>query len=431
MKKSAAILCTAMLCIPLCTLHSSAADSNFTHSFFPDGALPAPPSAPTVSYRDRNADGKIQCGQTLFFYEVPKGITAFCDAITSMGEEAFQQQYGASFNDGIYIQVDAKFDDGAWLSANGDWDVFDYGENIDHKNENFRLYDIFWQDDSSKIHCFSQSFLAYFSSDTETHVNDFLMPYIKQDSTKTYYFFDIENHTVSYRYRFYLTYTDTASNEDHTLFSDWSAETSIGKDAENIEFSAPTEIEAPVLSDFSLKEDEYGYCNAFYHMDVPKSVFESQRYFIIEQNCYDPYTLESQIRVDGGEWTDFFTINGGWLGGTVRSTSFMEDSPMTLGSDVEIRVRLVCKALGNMTSEWSNSIGNVPIDGENLKGPSADLTELPPAPDEKCSLCGICPVQPLGICLFVWIGIAVVAVAAVVCIAVKSRHKKNSSAQEK
>lgn len=46
------------------------------------------------------------------------------------------------------------------------------------------------------------------------------------------------------------------------------------------------------------------------------------------------------------------------------------------------------------------------------------------AEKEKCSLCGICPFQPQGVCLFIWIGV-IVAGIVVILILVKSLLKKD------
>ena len=43
----------------------------------------------------------------------------------------------------------------------------------------------------------------------------------------------------------------------------------------------------------------------------------------------------------------------------------------------------------------------------------------------KCSVCGICPVQPLGICLFIWIAIIVVIIIIVIVVVVVVKKKKN------
>ncbi|MBR6019696.1 MAG: hypothetical protein IK055_05710 [Lachnospiraceae bacterium] len=55
----------------------------------------------------------------------------------------------------------------------------------------------------------------------------------------------------------------------------------------------------------------------------------------------------------------------------------------------------------------------------------AQLEEPVVMPDEdKCNFCGICPVQPLGVCLLLWIG-GVIAIIIVVVLIVRSSSKKN------
>ncbi len=47
------------------------------------------------------------------------------------------------------------------------------------------------------------------------------------------------------------------------------------------------------------------------------------------------------------------------------------------------------------------------------------------AAQSKCRLCGICPVQPLGICLFVWIGAAAI-LAVMIVIYIRAEKKKKA-----
>ena len=48
----------------------------------------------------------------------------------------------------------------------------------------------------------------------------------------------------------------------------------------------------------------------------------------------------------------------------------------------------------------------------------------------KCRVCGICPIQPLGICLFIWLAIILIAVIIVVVLICKDK-KKNNEKEEK
>lgn len=79
-------------------------------------------------------------------------------------------------------------------------------------------------------------------------------------------------------------------------------------------------------------------------------------------------------------------------------------------------------------------------------GPSGeeDVTDDPGSADEaseipsesenegakkKCKLCGICPIQPLGICLFIWI--AIILIIVIVVIVIISKNKKNNDKKQK
>ncbi len=48
-----------------------------------------------------------------------------------------------------------------------------------------------------------------------------------------------------------------------------------------------------------------------------------------------------------------------------------------------------------------------------------------------CKLCGICPVQPLGVCLFVWLAILLAAAAAVVIFRKKTKRKRKKRASKR
>lgn len=59
---------------------------------------------------------------------------------------------------------------------------------------------------------------------------------------------------------------------------------------------------------------------------------------------------------------------------------------------------------------------------------STPVPETEPA-RKKCKVCGICPIQPLGICLFIWI--AVILVAAIIIIVLIAKGKKKDKEQDK
>ena len=62
---------------------------------------------------------------------------------------------------------------------------------------------------------------------------------------------------------------------------------------------------------------------------------------------------------------------------------------------------------------------------------TADPDTDPEQEKSKCKLCGICPVQPLGICLFIWIAvILLIVIILVIVIAVACTKKKKKEKQD-
>lgn len=446
MKRIAVFLGALLTLAPFGTLSASADASSFVDTFFPSGKIPTPSAAPYLTYVNTMADGTAIGGQLNFYYDVPTEITAVFDEFERLGEDDFYTQYQIELNDGCHIQMDMKIDDGAWLSSTGDWDNLDYGEKIDTETECFKVDDVFWLDDCSRMHSVMQAYLAYYETEKEKY--PFSEPCVTKD-TAGFCQYDLENHTFTYRYRCYLPYSYMdfdgvgVSEQKKAIFSDWSPEASIGQ-AENLPIlQKPDSIEAPTLSEFEVLIDNTGYCNAKYYMDIPQSVYDGQKYYLACENVFDPYLIETQIRVDDGEWTDAYGENAAWLNGGYRTTVYAADSPLAPESNVEFRARIVCNTADGMASEWSNVVSCIHSEttdaqlaaneeaalDDNAVGDAmlfandAGIDTEPVTP--SCKLCGICPVQPLGVCLFVWIGIAAVLVIAILLLVIrKSKQKK-------
>lgn len=113
---------------------------------------------------------------------------------------------------------------------------------------------------------------------------------------------------------------------------------------------------------------------------------------------------------------------------------------ITMDSQVEIRVRIVCDAMDSTPSEWSNVVGNkaseelkpsAPVENTiEDKEPETEKTEMIETKD-KCKVCGICPIQPLGICLFIWLVIIIVVLVIVIIVINKMKKKDNEEKNKK
>ena len=120
----------------------------------------------------------------------------------------------------------------------------------------------------------------------------------------------------------------------------------------------------------------------------------------------------------------------------IASMNLPQDTP------VELRCRYYCEQSEEepFYSDYSEvlTFGTKEIDGrkesvaEKSNDASDEKTNEESAVKEesksekKCSVCGICPVQPLGICLFIWIAI-IVAVIIVVIVIILAVNKKKSN----
>ncbi len=447
MKKIMTMLTTMVLIIAGLTLSAQAKENSINDAIFSNGKI-STPNAPYVLYRDKNSDGSDREGNTFLYIDIPEDLLALNQELALLGEDEFNKKYNTPMNNGYHesimtcIQVDVKFDDGPWLSESDNWDRMDYGSVLYPSNLNFRLDIGRYTDETSKLFSFEQSWLVY--NEPEMEYNTFLQPYLKsfKDSYgQTLYQLDTDKHTFSYRIRFIL-YTNNWESFDegaelYWCMSDWSPVVSIGKNGNQKSLEAPDKAEAPVLSDFSLIKNEENGVEAQYFVDFTKYTYDSIKYFSIIENYFEPFYIESQIRVDGGDWVDTYTANAASLHGGYRSTA-SDDVTITMDSKVEIRVRIVSPAMNDLTSEWSNIVGNT-AEAEVTPKPTAaenpDITNVPEEkePDagkHKCKVCGICPIQPLGICLFIWLLIIVIVIVLVVII-ITSKNKKDKDKDEK
>ena len=354
------VLITAMLA-SLCVLCVSA-ENDFVNTFFPENKITTPQTAPYLKYESTYEDGTYHDSFIHLYYDVPADFCKMAEEADRTGWEAFLERYGLEFLQ-AEIQVDAKFDDGEWLSTTGNWDVFEYSEDVTNWNLAFYLRYTRYCDDSAKTGDFEQSWLTYV--DPEQQCNAFLLPYIKQeknDGGDNVWVYDFENHTITYRYRVALAYRptdyegDLDYSEGNVILSDWSSEASIGKNGSQRELVRPTSTAAPILSDFVIDEDNEGIIGASYFLEVPHSVADGERALIILEDAFQPYCIEAEVRLEGGEWMDFYTANASDISNGTRSLA-LGDYDVTRETRIEIRAHFVCYHDESITSPWSNIVG--------------------------------------------------------------------------
>lgn len=246
--------------------------------------------------------------------------------------------------------------------------------------------------------------------------------------------FDFDNHQLYVRARFmiydYLSETCT--------FSDWSDIYGVGADRDA---QAP---DTPQVGESRIELSKASFSDGTLSFDAKPagSVRDIARAMLIGTGAQ--LSIESQVRVNGGMWE-------------YRSMSRGEE-PYLVGmrdialDDTEGKVEFRCRLSGNNPADgsavvtgWSDLItvedGKVQIvkndDRFDIKAEQQRLEEERLRQEEalreanRCKLCGICPIHPLGVCMFVWIGMLLFAVLVAYYFISTARKKKARAAQTK
>jgi len=392
MKKIISFILTASVCtafVPSGSLNVSASENDFKARFFPNGTISAPPRAPYLVYTDRDDDSQGITAETEMFYELSSDLLNMNFEVAVLGESGFLDEYGVELN-GEGIQIDVKFDDGPWLSQSYSADYFDYGYNLDPYGNIFLLRDDFPCSNLERIHYLDQGWLEYYDEEDETAA--FLKPYVRvlQDENEIPYIqFDTDSHRVSMRYRYFVTYfpdgySSYTTSEGNVIFSDWSPESSFGAGGYQNGIGEPSGISAPDISDFTFVQNQYEFYDVKYRLSVPEDVINGIRYYYINDDfTSDVYEIETQIRINGGEWVDVMTEDSMFVNSGVRTAEYSA-GPVPDNSTAEVHARIV-DIFGN-ESGWSKSLVVKPDYIEELQESfiaQALVTEKKTKKDEK------------------------------------------------
>lgn len=266
----------------------------------------------------------------------------------------------------IYYQVDAKVDGSAWLSTTGwdaeytgqGWDEFDYG--------NWGNYQLFASNGDSTPDWFNSKtfhtnlmYVYAYNFDDPDDNGIFKGTVTRSGPEEAYvYHLDTVNHTFSFRYRLGFM---AQNSEDYTysdpIFSEWSDVVSIGKNGTQQELTKNNNPAAPVLSEFTVKKVEtdaqpYNEYNMF--LQVPDSVYQDEKYYVIMQGGFQPVLIQTQYRVNGEKWIDTnigndATLYSGYRGANVE--------PVKKGDKIEVRSRFR-EGINDsyVYSPWSNIV---------------------------------------------------------------------------
>ncbi len=437
MKKTTFLLSICLLATMLVTLAvpAFAADKDIKTDYFPSGKLQTP-EAPYIV--ETQFEG--QSTQLKLYYYITADLQKL--ALDKQNQNDFDERYGIA-DIVTFIQIDVKFNDGAWLSESGQWgklnefNEIDYGENIDANNLAFLNIGLKNTDDADKLQSFTQSWLTYFDVDESN--NAYFKPYVKavdNDGT-TEYVFDFANNKITYRIRSCVKCLIDAYTENEKcllLTSDWSPETSYGKNGTQQELIMPEIVDAPMLSEFSLSANTDGSGEIRYFATLPDSIYDAERYQLIVKEGFQPYYIDAEVKINDGEWFSVYVANSVWLQNGSRASTVTSEHQLKTTDDAWIRAR-VCKTEDDTPlTEWSNIIGTKTYEGASDStppegNPTGEPTDPGTTEKTKCKVCGICPFQPLDICLFIWLIIILVVILIIVIAVVVANKKKKKKTE--
>ena len=269
---------------------------------------------------------------------------------------------------------------------------------------------------------------------------------------------DYTKHTAYVRARYAITLCD-ADGGRTPVFTEWSEAAGSGKDAQEFKPLTKEELAPPVISDLRYYTEEFnGYPQIACTLDVPKEIIDKKTEISahggeirVEWEGRSPegewVGLQGGVDVTAGESIIALQNLGEWIVEQNKIKGEGEHLVLEKDSPVELRARYWCsqktgyngeeigefysdysKVLTFGSQEMSTTIEAAPSEAE-VSDEDGTVSKAEPEKGEdekaKCSVCGICPVQPLGICLFIWIAIIVVIIVIVIVVtAVKKKKNK-------
>ena len=424
MKRILGVLLSLLLLLSLFSVTAFAAEENDIGEF----ELPAPKAPNYFVYTDGNASEGHHDDLRMIMVADPE--VALLAAEYDRDSEAFYKKYGLwSFE--ICIQYDVSLDGEDNWQHNEEWDTEYYNDGHVNgypvqslRSEMMEDFEFFW--------------LTYYEGpDSDTFVP--YKPAILTDKftgdgyEQDIYSFDVENHSLYIRCRYYMEWEPLVKNDDgegpgekQSKFSDWSESAVFGKNGTQITPDEPTTYAAPVISDMKIvlsEGDENSHIE--YVQTTPESVWMTGVYYLMkEEGQFDG--LETQVSIDGGEWIEFDTADSGddWCLWNGSRGAYNDDVPIEENTNVKLRIRFTGT---HGPSEWSNVLelngGGTQENPDDTGEPTDEKPPVDEPSEDKCSLCGFCPV-PLGLCIFIWIAIVVVVILVIVIIIVTLTKKK-------
>lgn len=269
-----------------------------------------------------------------------------------------------------------------------------------------------------------ETFRARFPEGTFTEVTD---EGTDGAEAQTRYVIDAETVALSTRARYVFAMTAA----DGTVYYNKSAFTDpFYCGASNSLVADPTVMNAPILSDPVFAADDSGSTTLSFTVTSDDTVRDTVFWACAFDRGTVGYALE--ISVNGSEWTPFDgTVSSALVPG-IDSTLSVTVPAEQLSEYAYIRIRMRYTADDiPLQSEWSAALAFDIKPEETVTAPITEITvplytESTAGEGELkyvCPICGFCP-APYGVCLFLWIGAALLIVLLIVLIIALIPKKK-------
>ncbi len=238
---------------------------------------------------------------------------------------------------------------------------------------------------------------------------------------------DTETVSLSVRARYVLALTAP----DGTVYYTKSAFTDpFYCGASNSLVADPTVIEAPVLSDPMFEVAEDGTAILSYQIGASTSVRDTLFWCITYG--HGNVQFEYELSVNGSEWTpyeaDVENVVSSVDGGNIRFP--VSSDLLSEYAYIRVRMRYTAPEIP-LQSEWSAALAFDIKPEETVTAPESEVT-LPLYTEDTagegelkyvCPICGFCP-APYGVCLFLWLGAALLIVLLIVLVIALIPKKK-------
>ncbi len=253
---------------------------------------------------------------------------------------------------------------------------------------------------------------------------------------------DLEQHTVYARVRWIVRMIENVDDDTfiHSIVSDWSPIASIGRDADAYTPYTAETMPVPDISELAVSAEKLnGIPVVSFVLNVPDKLAND---FAVIDYAGGSVVLTAEARVGDGEWKSV-QLEKLWVeNGRLNAYLVNEPKDAVISKDMQVELRAgysvrqfdpeTMEFINEFDTPYSNAISSNGADTPGGTDPTNDpAPSASPQPggqgNEKsgCRLCGICPIQPFGICLFVWIGIIVLLiVGAVIGFSIDRKNKK-------